>query len=76
MGSDGDDTENEAEETGPRHSEAFVAAETLMTWLEKQNESSPTQLMLLKRIKDLAAKKRITTAVQKPITDFFKNSNM
>ncbi|KAK4879154.1 hypothetical protein RN001_007300 [Aquatica leii] len=43
MGSDGDDTENETEETGPTHFEAFVAAETLMSWLEKQKESSPTQ---------------------------------
>ncbi|KAK4876516.1 hypothetical protein RN001_009022 [Aquatica leii] len=57
MGSDGDDTENETEETGSTHSEAFVAAEILMSCLEKQNESSPTQSMLLKRIKDLAAKK-------------------
>ncbi|KAK9737492.1 hypothetical protein QE152_g10666 [Popillia japonica] len=71
IGSDGDDAENETEETGPRHSEAFVAAETLMSWLEKQNESSHTQLILLKRIKDLAAKKRTTTAVQKPIRHFF-----
>ena len=55
--------------------EAFVAAETLMSWLEKQNESSPTQLILLKQIKDIAAKKRTTTAVQKPITQFFKSSN-
>ncbi|KAK4882315.1 hypothetical protein RN001_005634 [Aquatica leii] len=37
MGSDGDDTENETDETGPTHSEAFVAAETLMSWLKKQN---------------------------------------
>ncbi|KAK9727739.1 hypothetical protein QE152_g19049 [Popillia japonica] len=57
IGSDGDVAENETEETAPTHSEAFVAAETLMSWLEKQNESSPTQLILLKRIKDLAAKK-------------------
>jgi len=73
MESDSDDPEHETEETGPTHSQAFVAAETLMSWLEKQNESSPTQLILLKRIKDLAAKKRTTTAVQKPITHFFKS---
>ncbi|XP_028147821.1 jerky protein homolog-like [Diabrotica virgifera virgifera] len=76
MESDSDDNSDKTEETGPTHSEAFVAAEALMSWLEKQNESSPTQLILLKRIKDLAAKKRTTTAVQKAITDFFKSSNM
>ncbi|KAG8282028.1 hypothetical protein J6590_045953 [Homalodisca vitripennis] len=48
MECDSDDPEHETEETGPTHSEAFVAAETLMSWLEKQNESSPTQLILLK----------------------------
>ncbi|KAK9694463.1 hypothetical protein QE152_g33541 [Popillia japonica] len=42
IGSDGDDAENETEEIGPTHSEAFVAAETLMSWLEKQNQSSPS----------------------------------
>ncbi|KAG8330162.1 hypothetical protein J6590_069676 [Homalodisca vitripennis] len=59
-----DDPENETDETGPTHSVAIVAAETLMSWLEKQNLSSPTQLILLKLIKDLAAKKRTTTASQ------------
>ncbi|KAK9746200.1 hypothetical protein QE152_g6292 [Popillia japonica] len=39
---EGDDAENETKETGPTHFEAFVAAETLTSWLEKQNESSPT----------------------------------
>ncbi|KAJ8889522.1 hypothetical protein PR048_009021 [Dryococelus australis] len=57
------------------HSEAFMAAETLMSWLEKQIESTRTHLILLKRIKDLAAKKQITTVVQKSIKDFFKSSN-
>ncbi|KAK9701879.1 hypothetical protein QE152_g30302 [Popillia japonica] len=42
IGSDDDDAENGTEETGPTHSEALVAPETLMSWLEKQNESSPT----------------------------------
>ncbi|KAG8284277.1 hypothetical protein J6590_106503, partial [Homalodisca vitripennis] len=54
MESDRDDPEHETEERGPTHSETFVTAETRMSWLEKQNESSPTQLILLKLIKDLA----------------------
>ncbi|KAG8314496.1 hypothetical protein J6590_091981 [Homalodisca vitripennis] len=40
MESDSDDPGHETEETGPNHSEAFIEAETLMSWLEKQNESS------------------------------------
>lgn len=68
-----DEVEDEIEEAGPTHAEAFTAAETLMSWLEKQKESTPSQLILLTRIKDLAAKKRTTTAVQKSIKDFFKS---
>ncbi|KAG8307108.1 hypothetical protein J6590_031507 [Homalodisca vitripennis] len=74
MESDSHDPEHETEETGA-HSETFVAAETLMSWLEKRKESPATQQILLKRIKDLATKKRTTTAVQKPITHLFKSSN-
>lgn len=40
VGSDG--VENEIEEARPTHSEVFMAAETLTSWLEKQKESTPT----------------------------------
>ncbi|GFV47617.1 uncharacterized protein TNCV_2081771 [Trichonephila clavipes] len=40
---------------------AFSALETAMEWYEQQSECSPTQLPLLKRIRDLAAKKRRCT---------------
>ncbi|KAG8324588.1 hypothetical protein J6590_088519 [Homalodisca vitripennis] len=54
MESDSDDPEHETEVTGLTHSEVFLLAETLMSWLEKQNESSPTQMLLLKLINPLA----------------------
>ncbi|KAJ8896628.1 hypothetical protein PR048_001972 [Dryococelus australis] len=40
--SDGDENENDVEEAGSTHSKAFMAAETLMSWLKKQTESTPT----------------------------------
>ncbi|GFU03174.1 uncharacterized protein TNCV_2720761 [Trichonephila clavipes] len=46
---------------GPSNAIAFSALETAMEWYEQQSECCPTQLLLLKRIKDLAAKKRRCT---------------
>jgi len=64
---DGDDEE----ESGPSHGEAFTALETALSWFEKQEESCTTQLLLLKRMRDLAAKKRRANFVQKKISDYF-----
>ncbi|KAJ8877374.1 hypothetical protein PR048_021828, partial [Dryococelus australis] len=69
--SDGDKNENDIKEAGP-HIPKHLWQQTLMSWLEKLTESTPTQLTLLKRIKDLAAKKQTTTTVQKSIKDFLK----
>lgn len=43
--------------TGPTPSEAFTALESATQWYEQQPECNSTELLLLKRIKDLAAKK-------------------
>ncbi|GFW55736.1 hypothetical protein TNCV_121201 [Trichonephila clavipes] len=43
--------------------DAFSALEKAMEWYEQQLESCPTQLLLLKIIKDLVAKKRRCTMV-------------
>ncbi|GFV61462.1 uncharacterized protein TNCV_2938041 [Trichonephila clavipes] len=37
----------------------LTALETAMEWYEQQSECCPTQLLLLKRIRDIAAKKRM-----------------
>lgn len=41
----------------PTHSEAFNAFDVAMEWCEQQKECNPEQLLLLKRLKDLAARK-------------------
>ncbi|KAG8245417.1 hypothetical protein J6590_108198 [Homalodisca vitripennis] len=61
----------ESTKNRPSHEEAFSAFNTAMSWLEKQEESCPTQLLLLKRLRDLAAKKRSSSLKQKTIKDYF-----
>nr|CAD7425458.1 unnamed protein product [Timema monikensis] len=52
-----DDEEMDAEEAaGPSHSDAYEAFQTAMNWLERQPEGTVTQLVLLKRLRDMAAK--------------------
>nr|CAD7399861.1 unnamed protein product [Timema cristinae] len=55
-----DDEEMDAEEAaGPSHSDAYEAFQTAMNWLERQPEGTATQLVLLKRLRDMAAKKHL-----------------
>ncbi|GFT96243.1 uncharacterized protein TNCV_3906831 [Trichonephila clavipes] len=67
-----DDKTNEDEENysnksskGPSIYNAFSVLETAMEWYEQQPECFPTQLLLLKRITELAVKKRRCTMVQR-----------
>ncbi|GFV53833.1 cathepsin K [Trichonephila clavipes] len=55
-----EDEENNNNESskGPSNVVAFSAIETAMEWYEQLSECCPTQLLLLKRIRDLAANKR------------------
>ncbi|VVC27160.1 Hypothetical protein CINCED_3A011018 [Cinara cedri] len=57
---------------GPTSSEAFTAFETGLEWFEKQAECCPTQLLLLKRLRDLAAGKRVAAHRQIKIDNFVK----
>lgn len=63
--------DSEGKPSGPSHEEALRALNTAMEWFDKQDESSPSQLLLLKRMRDLAAKKRQSSLIQKRINDFF-----
>nr|CAD7425751.1 unnamed protein product [Timema monikensis] len=45
------------EAAGLSHSDAYEAFQTAMNWLERQPEGTATQLVLLKRLRDMAAKK-------------------
>ncbi|GFV78951.1 hypothetical protein TNCV_4347101 [Trichonephila clavipes] len=42
----------------PSNADTFTALETAMEWYELQSECCPTQLLLLKKIRNLARKKR------------------
>ncbi|GFT07921.1 uncharacterized protein TNCV_873531 [Trichonephila clavipes] len=67
----GEDENNNESSKAPSNADAFSALETAMEWYEQQSECYPTQLLLLKRIRDLAAKKRRCTTVQGKIGDYF-----
>ncbi|KAK9685634.1 DDE superfamily endonuclease [Popillia japonica] len=71
---DSDETNQDVNDTGPTHAEAFTALDTALTWYtwyERQAESCSTQLLLLKRVRDLAAAKRCSTIMQRKISDYF-----
>ncbi|PRD22457.1 UNVERIFIED_CONTAM: hypothetical protein NCL1_49041 [Trichonephila clavipes] len=66
-----EDNNNNESSKGPSNADVFSALGTAMQWYVKQSECCPTQLLLLKRIRDLAAKKRRCTMVQRKISDYF-----
>ncbi|GFV10072.1 hypothetical protein TNCV_3660241 [Trichonephila clavipes] len=53
-----EDNNNDESSKGPSNADTLTALETAMEWYEEQSECCPTLLLLLKRIRDLAAKKR------------------
>ncbi|GFT55545.1 uncharacterized protein TNCV_3320591 [Trichonephila clavipes] len=56
-----EDNNSNGNSKGPSNADAFSALETAMEWYEESSECCPTQLLLLKRIRDFAAKKRRCT---------------
>ncbi|GFV56272.1 uncharacterized protein TNCV_106281 [Trichonephila clavipes] len=54
---DEDEDNNSESSKGPSNANAFSMLETVMEWYE-QSECCPAQLLLLKRTRDLAVKKR------------------
>ncbi|GFX74957.1 uncharacterized protein TNCV_1845291 [Trichonephila clavipes] len=65
-----DDDNNNESSKGLSNADAFSALETAMEWYEQQSECCPTQLLLLKRIRDLAAKKWCSM-VQRTLNEYF-----
>ncbi|GFU29067.1 uncharacterized protein TNCV_4836771 [Trichonephila clavipes] len=55
---DKDEDNNNESSKDPSNAGAFLALDTAMEWYEQQLECCPTQLLLLKRIRGLAAKTR------------------
>ncbi|KAL4083342.1 hypothetical protein QTP88_028670 [Uroleucon formosanum] len=58
---------------GPTSAEAFAAFETGLGWFEKQADFCPIQLLLLKRLRDLAVEKTVAAHHQIKIDSFIKN---
>ncbi|GFS47904.1 hypothetical protein TNCV_3598781 [Trichonephila clavipes] len=63
-----EDEDNSESSKGPSNVDMFSALEIAMEWFEQQSECCPTQLLLLKRIRYLVAKKRRCTMVQRKIS--------
>ncbi|GFX58519.1 uncharacterized protein TNCV_416991 [Trichonephila clavipes] len=65
-----EDKDNNESSKGPSNAEAFSALKTAMEWNEQQSECCPIQLLLLKRIRDISAKKWCTI-IQRKISNYF-----
>ena len=57
------------------HVEAMTQLDKLMVYLECQAETTPAELMLVKRLRDRAARKRCTNVKQKKLTHYFSTQN-
>lgn len=55
----------------PMHAEAFTVLETVMSWYKTQPESNEVQLLFLKQVTDLAARKIIAKLTQLNISAVF-----
>ncbi|GFX73565.1 uncharacterized protein TNCV_2342701 [Trichonephila clavipes] len=73
---DEDEDNNNESSKGPSKDDAFSALEAAMEWYKQQSECCSTQLLLLKRIRDLSAKKRRCTIGQRKISDYSPQSSV
>jgi hypothetical protein len=55
------------------HTEGLNAIETALRYVEQQ-DTTPADLLLLRRLRNIAAKKRGTAIKQKTVKDFFYES--
>ncbi|GFS61388.1 uncharacterized protein TNCV_3105661 [Trichonephila clavipes] len=67
-----DDSNNNESSKGLSNADAFFALGTTIEWYEQQSEYCSTQLLLLKRIRDLAAKTRRCIAKNKRLFSTIK----
>ena len=67
-----DDDDGTVRSASPTHDEATTMLEGLMTYFEKQNDTSSAELLTLRCLRDRTAKRRQSLLKQKNITDFFK----
>ena len=74
---------DEAEETEPgstpqtknmSHSEAIKMFDGCMQYLQEQNEDTVHNLIMLKELREMAARKRISGLKQRKVTDYFERN--
>jgi hypothetical protein len=53
------------------HTEGLNAIETALRYVEQQEDTKPADLLLLRCLRNIAAKKRGTAINQKTVKDFF-----
>jgi hypothetical protein len=75
--SEPEDTENYDSDTEDAflkvtRSEGKGALETALRYIEQQKESTPGDVMLIKKLKDYAAIKRRSSLQKRKVTEFFK----
>lgn len=71
-----DDNELEEEEAQdqsvPSHSEAFMCFDNALKWMERQSECDGVQILAVRRLRDLAARKRASRSRQLTLIEMLK----
>jgi hypothetical protein len=58
------------------HTEGLEALERALLYVEQHSEAAPTDVIFMKRWRDIAASSRRSTLYQKKITNFVKKDNL
>ena len=67
------ESDSESEDSSndiPTNGEAMKMLDKCLTWYECQSDATPTSIMLLKRIRDLAAKQRYASLKQPTLQSY------
>jgi hypothetical protein len=56
------------------HTEGLNAKETALMYVEQQEDTTPADILLLRRLRNILSKKRRTAIKQKTVKDFFYKS--
>jgi len=73
-----DEIDDPTEEEGPiptpnsiTHTEAVTMFDSCINWLQSQSEANPHNLSVLRSLREIAEKKRLSTLRQRVLTDFY-----
>jgi hypothetical protein len=55
------------------HTEGLNAIDTALGYVEQQQDTTPADLLLLSRLRNIAAKMRGTAIKQKTVNDFYES---